>query len=189
MAHRKRQQEQQRQLELQQKELEGLNEKDESLTGPKIIRKRKRKSSKQIHELTVAFDVDPHWSKEKLHWISKRTNLTEAQVYKWGWDQKRKKFGEAEAVRMRRFENILDQQNAKKNSSILSALKLSNSQAEADIPKLIQRQLPELTPENKSVASEDSYDVNNYTLASRRVSKLQQKEASKIDKNVHLGAF
>ena len=77
--------------------------------------------------MSIAFDTDPHWSKELLYQISKKTNLTEAQVYKWGWDQKRKKFGEAEAVRMRQFENILDQQNAKKNSSILSARKLDNN--------------------------------------------------------------
>ena len=178
-----------RQQELYKKELEGLNARDEQIPEPKTIRKRKRKSSKQLNELSIAFDVDPHWSKEKLHWISKRTNLTEAQVYKWGWDQKRKKFGEAEAVRMRQFENILDQQNAKKNLSLLNAMKQCNSQAEAEIPKLIQRQLPELTPENKSVASEDSYDYNNYTLANRRVQKFQQKEASRIDKHEHLGSF
>ena len=44
--------------------------------------------------------------------IAKKTTLTEAQVYKWGWDQKRKKFGVEEAERMRQFENVLDQQNA-----------------------------------------------------------------------------
>ena len=98
-----------RQQELYKKELEGLNARDEQIPEPKTIRKRKRKSSKQLNELSIAFDVDPHWSKEKLHWISKRTNLTEAQVYKWGWDQKRKKFGVEEAERMRQFENVLDQ--------------------------------------------------------------------------------
>lgn len=43
-----------------------------------------------------------------LYDIAVRTELTEAQVYKWGWDQKRKKFGVAEAERMRQYENILD---------------------------------------------------------------------------------
>ena len=41
--------------------------------------------------------------------IAKKTSLTEAQVYKWGWHQKRKKFGVEEAERMRQFENVLDQ--------------------------------------------------------------------------------
>ena len=40
--------------------------------------------------------------------ISMKTFLTEAQVYKWGWDQKRKKYGVQEAERMRQYENILD---------------------------------------------------------------------------------
>ena len=51
-----------------------------------------------------------------------RTGLTEAQVYKWGWDQKRKKFGIEEAERMRKYENILDQQNAKKAANKQMAL-------------------------------------------------------------------
>jgi len=33
--------------------------------------------------------------------ISKDTGLTEGQVYKWGWDQKRKKYGIEEAEKMR----------------------------------------------------------------------------------------
>ena len=75
----------------------------------RIIRKRKRKTTGQLEELTNAFDTEPHWSKETLAEISIKTGLTEAQVYKWGWDQKRKKFGVVEAERMRQYENLLDQ--------------------------------------------------------------------------------
>lgn len=39
------------------------------------------------------FDRNPNWSKETLLDVSKKTGLSEAQVYKWGWDQKKKKFG------------------------------------------------------------------------------------------------
>jgi hypothetical protein len=67
----------------------------------RVIRKRKRKSVNQLEELALAFDTDPHWSKESLYEIATKTSLTEAQVYKWGWDQKRKKYGVAEAERMR----------------------------------------------------------------------------------------
>ena len=80
----------------------------------RVIRKRKRKTQQQLEELANAFDSDPHWSKETLYEIAVKTSLTEAQVYKWGWDQKRKKFGAAQAERMRQYENILDQQNAQK---------------------------------------------------------------------------
>lgn len=41
--------------------------------------------------------------------VSKRTNLSEAQVYKWGWDQKRKKYGVEAANLMMQLEK---EQNA-----------------------------------------------------------------------------
>lgn len=75
----------------------------------RVIRKRKRKTANQLEELQGAFELDPHWTKEMLLDISMKTFLTEAQVYKWGWDQKRKKYGVQEAERMRQYENILDQ--------------------------------------------------------------------------------
>ena len=87
---------------------------EESGQYERVIRKRKRKTPYQLNELASQFNADPHWSKETLLSIALRTGLTEAQVYKWGWDQKRKKFGIEEAERMRKYENILDQQNAKK---------------------------------------------------------------------------
>ena len=88
----------------------------------RVIRKRKRKTPNQLNELASHFNADPHWSKETLLAIALRTGLTEAQVYKWGWDQKRKKFGIEEAERMRKYENILDQQNAKKAANKQMAL-------------------------------------------------------------------
>lgn len=39
------------------------------------------------------FDRNPNWSKETLLEVSRKTGLSEAQVYKWGWDQKKKKYG------------------------------------------------------------------------------------------------
>jgi hypothetical protein len=63
----------------------------------RIIRKRKRKSPDQLHRLTLEFEHEPRWSKERLRAISNATGLKEGQVYKWGWDQKRKKFGIQEA--------------------------------------------------------------------------------------------
>jgi hypothetical protein len=46
------------------------------------------------------FDRNPNWSKETLLEVSKKTGLSEAQVYKWGWDQKRKKYGPEIAAMM-----------------------------------------------------------------------------------------
>ena len=44
----------------------------------RIIRKRKRKTTGQLEELTNAFDSEPHWSKETLAEISIKTGLSEA---------------------------------------------------------------------------------------------------------------
>lgn len=49
--------------------------------------------------------------------LSIKTGLTEAQVYKWGWDQKRKKYGVQEAERMRQIENLIDLQNLKRKQT------------------------------------------------------------------------
>jgi len=75
----------------------------------RIIRKRKRKSSDQLKTLMREFDRNPNWSKETLLEVSRKTGLSEAQVYKWGWDQKRKKYGpELAALMMPPFESLGD---------------------------------------------------------------------------------
>ena len=40
--------------------------------------------------LEYEFARDPDWSKERLYDLSKLTGLSEGQIYKWGWDQKKK---------------------------------------------------------------------------------------------------
>lgn len=52
----------------------------------RIIRKRMRKTGNQLQLLLSEFENDPHWTKETLQALSNDTRLTEAQVYKWGWD-------------------------------------------------------------------------------------------------------
>ncbi len=112
----------------------------------RVIRKRKRKTANQLDELQNAFDADPHWTKEMLLDIATKTFLTEAQVYKWGWDQKRKKYGVQEAERMRQYENILDQQAAaaRKEKSVLQECAKDPSKVQ------IKRRVPEQTPEQAS---------------------------------------
>lgn len=58
--------------------------------GKRIIRRRKRKTYEQIQTLIIEFQSNPEWSKENMQEVSRKTGLSEAQVYKWGWDQKRK---------------------------------------------------------------------------------------------------
>jgi hypothetical protein len=40
--------------------------------------------------LMIEYIKEPTWTKETCIRVSKATGLTESQVYKWGWDQKKK---------------------------------------------------------------------------------------------------
>ena len=44
------------------------------------------------------FEKNPEWTKEIMQEVAEKTGLSEAQVYKWGWDQKRKSEEEDEDV-------------------------------------------------------------------------------------------
>jgi hypothetical protein len=57
----------------------------------RVIRKRKRKSMEQLKLLAEEYKRNPSWNKGTMSEVARRTGLSEAQVYKWGWDQKKKK--------------------------------------------------------------------------------------------------
>lgn len=42
------------------------------------------------------YEKNPEWTKEIMQEVADKTGLSEAQVYKWGWDQKRKIDGESD---------------------------------------------------------------------------------------------
>lgn len=54
-------------------------------------KQRYRKDPDTMRYLMKEFEKDPTWSKETYQRVARETNLSEAQVYKWGWDQKNKK--------------------------------------------------------------------------------------------------
>lgn len=56
----------------------------------KTIKKRKRKSMDQLKMLAQEFQITAEWDKDKITKLSKKTGLSEAQIYKWSWDQKKK---------------------------------------------------------------------------------------------------
>ena len=56
----------------------------------KAKHKRNRKSNGQINFLREEFFNNPSWSKDQVQYISRKTGLSEAQVYKWGWDFRKK---------------------------------------------------------------------------------------------------
>ena len=51
---------------------------------------RKRKSCEQLQTLEETFKVTTMWTHEQIVQLSESTGLSELQVYKWSWDQKRK---------------------------------------------------------------------------------------------------
>lgn len=106
----------------------------------RVIRKRKRKTGDQLKYLYDEFNANPHWSKQTLYDISRRTGLTEAQVYKWGWDQKRKQFGVEEAERMCAYENHLNEQLKLKQNGYKSAKLDTEAASGFSLPQIDKHQ-------------------------------------------------
>lgn len=53
-------------------------------------KKRSRKNGDQLSILAREFFFNSEWSKGMMARLANMTGLNEAQVYKWGWDQRRK---------------------------------------------------------------------------------------------------
>jgi hypothetical protein len=53
-------------------------------------KKRKRKNSDQVNILIKYFKKNPRWDRYTVEKASKESGLSRAQVYKWGWDRKKK---------------------------------------------------------------------------------------------------
>jgi hypothetical protein len=56
----------------------------------KVLNRRKRKSAAQVEILKEEYNRNPHWTKLKIAALSYDTGLSEAQVYKWSWDYRKK---------------------------------------------------------------------------------------------------
>lgn len=56
-----------------------------------LIGKRKRKSERDLSLLREELKKDLMWTREKITELSKRLTMSETQVYKWWWDQTRKR--------------------------------------------------------------------------------------------------
>jgi len=59
-------------------------------TSSRPKHRRKRKSHDQVKYLKEKFYENPNWSKQEVKQISRKLGLSESQVYKWGWDYKKK---------------------------------------------------------------------------------------------------
>lgn len=52
--------------------------------------RRKRKNHSQVTVLIEEYNRSAVWTKEQVVSLAEQTGLSEAQVYKWGWDYKKK---------------------------------------------------------------------------------------------------
>ena len=52
--------------------------------------RRKRKNFSQVKILIAEFNKNSTWTKEQVLFLAEKTGLSDAQVYKWGWDYKKK---------------------------------------------------------------------------------------------------
>jgi len=59
----------------------------------RTLKRRKRKSMDQLRTLQGEFEKSADWGKDFVASLAAATGLSEAQVYKWGWDQKKKQLG------------------------------------------------------------------------------------------------
>ena len=64
------------------------NTDSESTEAPKQRRQRKNKT--QLNTLIGAFKSEPVWEHKLVQKLADLTGLTTNQVYKWGWDYKKK---------------------------------------------------------------------------------------------------
>ncbi len=69
---------------------ENLDLDSNELCGGDEYRKRKRKNNIQLKILKAEFSKSDNWNKEKITHVAQLTGLSESQVYKWCWDQKKK---------------------------------------------------------------------------------------------------
>ena len=49
-----------------------------------------KKTDEQVQQLIQEFHMNPRWERQQVAELARRTGLTEAQVYKWGWDYRKK---------------------------------------------------------------------------------------------------
>jgi formylmethanofuran dehydrogenase subunit B len=52
--------------------------------------RRKRKNNDQVNILIEEYNRNSTWTKDQVVYLAKKSGLSEAQVYKWGWDYKKK---------------------------------------------------------------------------------------------------
>jgi hypothetical protein len=119
--------------------------------------------------LIQEFQSNPEWSKDNMQEVSRKTGLSEAQVYKWGWDQKRKLLDPTRDItdELRMYkEHELESDDV----SVVQKLKFQSSQKkqskhQVEINVDTDKHVESSMKTRKSAAKESKYDnkENEYT--------------------------
>lgn len=108
-------------------------------------RKRKRKNNLQLKILKTEFGKCDNWNKEKITEVSKMTGLSESQVYKWCWDQK-KKVEEQENTGRPEFGKLNSDINLKPFEYDFSSHELMNDIEYSKLKENLAKRKPERKP-------------------------------------------
>jgi hypothetical protein len=86
------------------------------------VKKRKRKSTNQIKMLKLELDSESNWNKDKIAEMSEITGLSQSQVYKWWWDQKKKNIkSDSESFRLSHKRKIIKKEYSHQHKSFSRA--------------------------------------------------------------------
>ena len=117
--------------------------------------------------LIEEFQSNPEWSKDNMQEVSRKTGLSEAQVYKWGWDQKRKLLDPTrditDELRLYKEHEMESEEDEDDDESVVQKLKFQSSQKkqtknQPEHHAITEKQAECSMKTRKSAAKENKYD-------------------------------
>lgn len=142
-------------------------------------KKRKRKNSDQVNILIKFFKKNPRWDRYTVEKASKESGLSRAQVYKWGWDRKKKDFPEEGFMKPSKdeFGGYSKHDFVEANDPIADLLDIDLNE---QIRQLDLDSFPSQTPKKESVAQLTEPEKPNLVETKRRNLKLERKEKEEV---------
>lgn len=139
-------------------------------------KKRKRKNSDQVKVLIEYFKKNPRWDKETVDKAAKKSGLSRAQVYKWGWDRKKKTTPDEEGFikpSKDEFGGYSKHDFVEADDPIADLLDIDLNH---EIQKLALGLDSSQTPEKKALTGAKPKDKSKTVSSRKRNVKAQQKE-------------
>ena len=136
----------------------------------------------QLMTLEKFFALDPTWSKETISYIQEFMPLTRLQLYKWGYDQKRKSSCKT-GIRNKRRDSLRNRMSSSKSldynlmvDDLLEGIKPSNNPIQVNSEMFEQLK-------QKFLAQKKSFqEVHLVTADETPISDKDESECHKIDR-------